>query len=89
MHTKANIKCITCGYDYAVFGGSPIRDPKSLDCPSCLTEMDHQMKRKVIVAMGTLDDLNRDFRKYSGERKEPIFQVSLDFVPDRVKIGES
>lgn len=85
MHTKAVIECGTCGYEYSVFGDVPLRDEKSLDCPSCLTEMDHQMKQKLISVMGQLDDLNRDFRKYAAESREPTFQVSVGFVPDQTK----
>ncbi|WP_103108433.1 hypothetical protein [Brevibacillus reuszeri] len=86
MHTKAVIRCGSCGYEYSSFGSSPLRDGKSLDCPSCLREMEHQMKSKLIAIMGELDDLNRDFRKYAIEREEPVFQVSIGFVPDKTMV---
>lgn len=79
MSTQAKIHCFNCDSTYYVYWDGINRD-KIISCPHCDAEIDKKMWKKIVNAMGTVNDLNYHFRKYHDERNEDLFEVSIENV---------
>jgi DNA-directed RNA polymerase subunit RPC12/RpoP len=82
MATRADLKCENCGHTFQVFWNR-FEKQLPLECPYCSKEIDETMTEMIKNALGSVWEVNYHFRKYHGERNEPLFTVSVTdvFVP--------
>jgi len=83
MSTVAKVKCYSCNNVFEIYLQERNLDAE-LRCPYCLKDMEEQSKSKLFSAIGVFDELNRDFRKYSSDRSENLFQFDLVTVENPI-----
>lgn len=79
MSTQCKIHCYNCGKDYYVYERG-ISHKEILNCPHCDAKMDDTMWKMVVDAILSVADVNYHFRKYSSERNEDLFDISVENV---------
>lgn len=82
MATRADITCKNCDNTFPVFWNNFTKQ-LPLSCPYCDKKIDEKMTEMIKHALGTTWEVNYHFRKYHGERNEPLFTVDIKdvFVP--------
>lgn len=70
--TVANLTCIQCGNSFPLNSNSK---PTSITCPFCQTDVSSKMIEQIYNAIGTVADVNFQFRSNSIE--DPVFELSV------------
>lgn len=71
------VKCHRCGNSFHLYNRDMSSEEKPPHCPHCLTPMDKTQWERLVDAYFTFAEVNKNFRKYHMDRREPLFQVEL------------